>query len=188
MATVSKRIEFDEVVSPRLVKLMRVWKEWSGDNRMPKADEIYLPRLKDIAPRLWIWDCTETNPERYRLLVYGSRIMLAGCRDLTGMRMSQMPWPDDYRAFVMRDYSSVVQSCKPIASRVVMTLNGRPHPYERVIFPVGQSIVTHLMVCSELSRRQRISMTEDMLVLMKQRKLQEQHTYSQGSIRALRSA
>jgi hypothetical protein len=187
-ATASERIDFDRIVAPTLVKLMELWEEWRAGKRMPRPDEVHLPRLKDMASRLSIWDCTEKDPGRYRLLVCGSRIMLAGCRDLTGMRLSELPISDDYRALLMHDYSQVLWTGKPMASRVVLALYGQAHPYQRVIVPVGRWRTTHLVVCSEVPRELRIPMTAEMLEQMKQRKLAEQHTFSQPSLWALRSA
>jgi hypothetical protein len=184
MSESSTPISFDEL-APKPFELWGLWNDMRGGRPMPKATDIQLPALRHIASRLCIWETRERNPERYRLLVYGSRIILFNGTDVTGWRLGQMPLARAYLQGLQRDYGRVVATGEPAAHRMAMLVDGAEHHYTRVIAPVGQLMVTHLLVCSQAPDSAGVPVSVEMLERIKRRHIAERQIFAQPSILSL---
>jgi predicted DNA-binding ribbon-helix-helix protein len=124
-------------VASELVSLHHWWSDLRvRSSRVPEhaAIEPSVFRRLGLEGLVHVVDSSAMDPMNYQIRIFGQRVRLAGERDLSGLRVGDVPG-SSYRSAVAEDYLSAVTTGTPRLHEVDASVGGHRRVYQRLVVP-----------------------------------------------------
>lgn len=128
------------IADDRLRRLYNYWDGLRGSRICPSRREVDPIDIRFILGSLSLIDVLDCGAD-FRIRLHGTELARRSGRELTGMRVSDLP-DDGFRQGAVAAFRQVAEMREPVRLRSERLLDNRPVPFECLVLPLSDDALT----------------------------------------------